>query len=315
MADIPLPGLLMRILSLFLSTLLLLPALSPARGLAEAPAQVQVLTDIPPVHSLAAQVMADAGAPMLLLGRGADPHHFQLRPSQARAIAGADLIFMVGPELTPWLGDVLRRLGAGERAVALLHAPGTLLLEAGAGEAGGPDPHAWLDPRNGAVWADRMARELAARDPDPARAAAYRANAAHVQSRMAALEAEISARLAALGARPVIVQHQGYAYFARRFSVNIVAAISDSEARPPGARHMRALREMVESGAVACVFTIEGHDPGLAESLIAGADVALLTLPDPLGSALPPGPDHHEALLRALADAFAACGDDARKRE
>ena len=286
-------------------------ALAPLRSLAKAPPRV--LADIAPVHSLAAQVMAGTGRPDLLLGRGADPHHFQLRPSQARAIKSADLIFMIGPELTPWLDEVLRRLGAGERAVPLLHTQGTLLLKAGEGERAGPDPHAWLDPRNAGVWVDHMAQRLARADPE--RRAAYAANAAAAKTRLAELESAVSARLEALGDTPVIVQHQGYAYFARRFSVNIVAAISDSEARPPGARHMRSLREMIESGEVACVFAEEGHDPGLAESLTAGTDAALLSLPDPAGSAIPPGPDHYEALLLALADAFAACAGAAQEPE
>ena len=55
-------------------------------ALAEVP---QVVTDIPPVHSLVAQVMGDLGQPELLLAKGADEHDFQLRPSQAGAVAGA----------------------------------------------------------------------------------------------------------------------------------------------------------------------------------------------------------------------------------
>ncbi len=286
-------------------------ALAPLRSIAEPPPRV--LADIAPVHSLAAQVMAGTGRPDLLLGRGADPHHFQLRPSQARVIKEADLIFMIGPELTPWLDEVLRRLGAGERAVSLLHAQGTLLLKAGGGERAGPDPHAWLDPRNAGVWVDHMAQGLARVDPE--RRATFAANAAGAKTRLAELESAVAARLAALGDTPVIVQHQGYAYFARRFSINIVAAISDSAAHPPGARHMRSLREMIESGKVACIFTEEGRDPGLGESLAAGTDAALLPLPDPVGSAIPPGPDHYEALLLALADAFAACAGAAGKPE
>ena len=57
-------------------------------ALAEVPS---VVTDIPPVHALVAQVMGDLGQPVLLLAKGADEHDFQLRPSQAGAVADAGL--------------------------------------------------------------------------------------------------------------------------------------------------------------------------------------------------------------------------------
>ncbi|PTE22133.1 zinc ABC transporter substrate-binding protein [Cereibacter changlensis JA139] len=86
------------------TSLLIAPA-----ALAEVPL---VVTDIPPVHSLVAQVMGDLGAPELLLDRGADAHSFQLRPSQARSLSTAGLVIWIGPEMTPWLDRTLGSLGA-----------------------------------------------------------------------------------------------------------------------------------------------------------------------------------------------------------
>ncbi len=58
--------------------------------------------------------MDGVGTPDLLLDRGADPHHFQLRPSQARAVAGAGLVVWIGPDLTPWLGRTTDALSDGQ---------------------------------------------------------------------------------------------------------------------------------------------------------------------------------------------------------
>ena len=55
----------------------------------------QVVTDIPAVGSLVAQVMGDLGAPEVLLDQGANAHNYQLRPSQARALQSADLVFWI----------------------------------------------------------------------------------------------------------------------------------------------------------------------------------------------------------------------------
>lgn len=85
----------------------------------------RVVTDIPPVQSLAAMVMGNLGQPAVLLDRGANAHDFQLRPSQAAALAEAELVIWVGPEMTPWLDRTLDGLSGDGARLALLTVEGT----------------------------------------------------------------------------------------------------------------------------------------------------------------------------------------------
>jgi len=110
----------------------LLATATPA--LAEVP---KVVTDIPPVHALVAQVMGDLGQPELLLARGADEHDFQLKPSQAGAVADSDLVVWIGPELTPWLDGAMDSRPEGAASLALLEAEGTMLRAYGEVKADG----------------------------------------------------------------------------------------------------------------------------------------------------------------------------------
>lgn len=91
-------------------------------AMAEVP---MVVTDIPPVHSLVAMVMGELGQPVLLLDQGGDAHDFQLRPSQAAAIADADLVVWIGPEMSPWLDHVIDGGGTKAAVLGLLAAEGT----------------------------------------------------------------------------------------------------------------------------------------------------------------------------------------------
>jgi zinc transport system substrate-binding protein len=109
------------------------PALATP-ALAEVP---KVVTDIPPVHALVAQVMGDLGTPVLLLGKGADEHDFQLRPSQAGAVADSDLVVWIGPELTPWLEGAMESRAEGAASLALLDAEGTMRRAYGEAKAEG----------------------------------------------------------------------------------------------------------------------------------------------------------------------------------
>ncbi len=95
-------------------------------ALAEAP---RVAVDIAPVHSLVARVMEGVGVPELIVAPGASPHEYNLRPSEAAAVQDADVVFWIGPGLTPWLGDAIGNLADGANVVALMEAEGTTKLE------------------------------------------------------------------------------------------------------------------------------------------------------------------------------------------
>ncbi len=305
-------------------------AASPA--LAEVP---RVVTDIPPVHSLVAQVMGDLGQPELLLAKGADEHDFQLKPSQAGAVADADLVVWIGPELTPWLESALETRPEGVAALALLDAEGTMVQAFGAGhvdepgegaqdhadepaetgaEAGhdheghshsGEDPHAWLDPGNAQVWLGLIAGELSKLDPE--NAATYAANAAAAQTGILALDTEVAAILAPVQGKPLVSFHDAFGYFAEHYGVEIVGSIALGDASSPGAARLADLRSKMEAGQVLCIFPEVQHDPALVTQMAEGTGAKIGAALDPVGSSLEPGPGAYAALLTGLATTIADC--------
>ncbi|WP_195819983.1 zinc ABC transporter substrate-binding protein [Roseobacter sp. MH60115] len=89
----------------------------------------QVAVDIAPVHSLVARVMDGVGTPDLIVQQGASPHEYSLRPSEAKALQDADLVFWIGADLTPWLTETIETLASDAAVTALLEADGTIELE------------------------------------------------------------------------------------------------------------------------------------------------------------------------------------------
>ena len=89
----------------------------------------QVAVDIAPVHSLVARVMDGVGTPDLIIQPGASPHEYSLRPSEAAALQNADLVFWIGPDLTPWLTDTIETLAPDAAVTTLLEVDGTIELE------------------------------------------------------------------------------------------------------------------------------------------------------------------------------------------
>ncbi len=88
----------------------------------------RVSVDIPPIHSLVAQVMDGIGSPDLIVQPGASPHGYSLRPSEAAALQDAALVVWVGEALTPWMEGPLEALAADAQKLELMDAEGMVLL-------------------------------------------------------------------------------------------------------------------------------------------------------------------------------------------
>ncbi|MGR3376474.1 zinc ABC transporter substrate-binding protein [Salipiger abyssi] len=94
---------------------------------AEAP---RTVTDIGPVQGLVASVMGDLGTPELLVPQGASPHSHALTPSQARALQQAELVFWIGPDLTPGIGRKIEAIAGEATVLELSEQPGVMHLAA-----------------------------------------------------------------------------------------------------------------------------------------------------------------------------------------
>lgn len=279
-----------------------------------------VVASIPPVQALVSAVMGDRGRVHLLVGPGQSPHAVTLKPSDARALDAATVVFWVGPDLETFLPKVLGSTSA--RSVALLEVPGLTLyarrtdpLWAAEDDDhedehehdhsdGAHDPHAWLDPDNARRWVAAIADTLAEIDPDGA--PTYRANAVVADAGLKALTAEIEGLLAPVHDRPFMVFHDGYRYIEERFALRGVGAVTVSPSVSPGARHLSALRQRLEAEGVRCLFAEPQFSPRILETLGQGTAAHIATL-DPLGGGEGTGLDGYRVMMRTLATAVRDC--------
>ncbi len=92
-----------------------------ASGATAAP---EVVVSIKPVHSLVAAIMQGVGEPQLIVDGAASPHTYNLRPSNARKLETADVVFWVGPGLEAFLEKPLEALAAKATVVEVEDAKG-----------------------------------------------------------------------------------------------------------------------------------------------------------------------------------------------
>ncbi|MGB7306587.1 MAG: zinc ABC transporter substrate-binding protein [Burkholderiaceae bacterium] len=302
---------------------------------ATARAAPSVVVTIKPIHSLVSSIMQGVGEPRLLIPGSRSPHGASLKPRQAALLQDADLVFWVGPELETFLKNPIQTISKRARILALLQAdpqyPPLLNRDAddfsynqlATADDGNKtahdhdhshshshshsqaDPHFWLDPIRAASISQIIANELI--NVDAANATTYRANATALGIRLTALNRRISNELQDVQQEKLLVFHDAYQYLEKRFGLQIIGTITVNPEVPASAKHVQRVFDALNQQQVACVFSEpQFSTSNLTTALLARASVKLTVL-DPLGASLTPGPTHYEQMLQAMADAIVSC--------
>ena len=322
-----------------------LATLAPASALAQT--SLKVVASIKPIHSLVAGVMQGVGKPELIVDGASSPHTHHLRPSQARDIQAATMVFWIGPHMEAFLDKPLHSLGQSATIVALSEAPGLNRLELREGgafeshdhdEADGHDEaegheaaeehhedddheavashehheeetdlHSWLDPENAKKLVSEIEKSLSA--ADPSHAEQYQANATALTARLDELTEQVDLMLAPVRDRPFVVFHDAYQYFEKRFGLSAAGSITVSPDVIPGAERVAEIQDRIQQLDVTCVFAEPQFEPKLISVVMEGSNAHSGVL-DPLGSQIENGPDLYFTLIRTMAQNVRECLSD-----
>jgi zinc/manganese transport system substrate-binding protein len=241
--------------ALALAAAILLPSPALARPL-KIVATFSILADL--VHEVAGP-HADVTA---LIGPGGDTHTFDPSPSDAAAIADADLIVVNGLGLDDWMKRLAKPAGfAGTLVVASDDVTPRVLGE------GVADPHAWQDPRNGALYV--RAIEFALAKADVAHTADFLASADKLTAALEALDEETRKTLSSIPVerRKLITSHDAFGYFGRAYGVEVLAAAGISTGQEPSAGAIARLIDQIRAEHIGTVFVEAMADPRLGQTI------------------------------------------------
>lgn len=306
----------------------------------------RVAVDIAPLHSIAAQVMEGVGQPDLLIQPEASPHSYSLRPSEAEALAEADVVFWISKDLTPWLESPLETLAGSATQVEMLelsvtekhefregatfeghdHGPGHEEGEHGEADEHHDDDekhhnegkeghhgahHGEHDPH---AWLDpinakRWANEMASvlAKTDAANAEVYQNNARAFGESINEMTGSLNRRASELGSIQFVVFHDAYQYFERRFGLEAAGAISLSDASDPSPARIREIQTLVSELGVTCAFTEPQYNSDLVTTVFEGSEVRTTGVMDPLGVSIEVGPGLYSELLNGLMASLEQC--------
>ena len=290
-------------------------------------AEIKVVASIKPIHSLASYLMDGVGKPDLIVDGYNSPHGFALKPSHAKMLQNADLIFWVGEDLETFLEKPLKSIAKKAEKIELMEIKGLKKLEFRErnifedhddhkehghkkdkhddhhGHAHGEyDPHIWLDPMNAKVILSEMAEHLIENDQE--NASKYKANLKKAHKDLDKLTKKVKSQLNK--DFKSIVFHDAYQYFEKRFDVNVLGAFTVNTDVLPGAEQLAEIREVIEHEKVSCVFSEPQFNPDIIKAVAKDTNIKTGVI-DPLGATLNPGKTLYFDLISNMSKSFKGC--------
>ena len=303
-----------------------------------AKADLKVVTSIKPIHSLASYIMDGVGSPGLIVDGYNSPHSFQLKPSHAKMLEQADIIFWIGEDLENFLEKPLATIAKKAEKIELLEIKGIKKLKfrernifeeheghddhghdakkeehddhghdakkeehddhEGHGH-GEYDPHIWLDPINAKVILNEITEHLI--ENDSKNASTYKSNLAKARSGIDKLIIDVITETNT--DLSYVVFHDAYQYYENRFNVNILGAMTVNPDVMPGAEQIHEIHEVIEHDNVSCILSEPQFNPDIIKSIAKDTNVKTGVL-DPLGANLKPGKDLYFDLIRNMSASF-----------
>ena len=301
-------------------------------------ADLKVVTSIKPIHSLASYIMDGVGSPGLIVDGYNSPHSFQLKPSHAKMLEQADIIFWIGEDLENFLEKPLATIAKKAEKIELLEIKGIKKLKfrernifeehEGHDDHGDDakkeehddhgddakkeehdnhddhghgeyDPHIWLDPINVKVILNEITEHLI--ENDSKNAATYKSNLAKAISEIDKLIIDVITETNT--DLSYVVFHDAYQYYENRFNVNILGAMTVNPDVMPGAEQIHEIHEVIEHDNVSCILSEPQFNPDIIKSIAKDTSVKTGVL-DPLGANLKPGKNLYFDLIRNMSSSF-----------
>jgi zinc/manganese transport system substrate-binding protein len=248
-------------------------------GGGDSDAGVSVVATTTQVADLVANVGGKRVALDSILRPNSDPHEYEPRPSDAAALAKADVVFRSGGDLDEWLDEVVDSAGGDAKQVTLIDSV----------KREGDDPHWWQDPRN-AILAVATIRD-ARIDADPAGRAGYERRAATYTVRLRRLDADVARCIDRVpqAKRKLVTTHDALGYFAARYGIDVIGAVipSLSTQAQPSAKDVDELVGQIKREGVEAIFPEASLSRRLEEAISreSGAEVGGQLWADTLGPA------------------------------
>lgn len=231
--------------------------------------RLRVVTSFSILQDLVTTLGGDHVSVVNLVGENSDAHTYQPKPSDAIAIASADLVVFNGLAFEGWMARLIEN--SGYKNQQLIASLGVDAITRGEES----DPHAWQSFHNIRVYIHNITRMLIALRPRHAEELAQRQQ--RYLNALDALERRLIERIAGIPAkqRIVVTSHDAFGYLGREFDIQFLAPLGLSIDVEASAADVSAIIDQIRKRRVKALFVENINDPRLLQRIAAETGVAI----------------------------------------
>lgn len=188
----------------------------------------------------------------VLMGAGVDPHIYEAKPSDVRALGEARVIVYSGLHLEGKMSDLFERIGNEKKTIAF--SDGMDKKQLIKISAHGYDPHVWFAPLLWLQGIKKCAMELS--KVFPYDKTEIMRNYAKIENDLLSLNSELTTSLHSIEVRQrvLITSHDAFHYFGKAFNVEVLAIQGVSTVSEPGLKDVSNLVDLIVRRKVKAIF-------------------------------------------------------------
>ena len=242
--------------------------------------------------ALAKQIAGDTIDLKCLIEAGTDPHLYQPKPDDRKAIDSAKLVLYGGYDFEPSLIKLIQASSntAPKVAVNEVAVPSPLMSEDGHDHSHDKeekkdaksdkkdekeaDPHVWNNAQNGIKITQAISKSLSTLRPD--QADTYAKNTAKIVSELEQIDVWIKAQIATIpeASRKLITTHDALGYYAQAYGIPVEGALNGiSTDEQPTPTRVKELVEVIKTSKVPTIFAEVSINPKLITTVAKEANV------------------------------------------
>ena len=230
-------------------------------GCSAAP-EAQIAATTLPVYEFTSRLCAgtDISVARLVTESVSCLHDYALNVRQVRAVEAAEVVIISGAGMEEFMEDLRhdRNTIDASAGIALIepeehHHEHEHEEEAHESHTHEEDPHIWLSPVNAAAMAENICHGLSSQYPEYAED--FEENLTELQAELEALHAYGESQLSDLSCRELITFHDGFAYLANAYGLEILRAVEEESGSEASAAELIELIEEVEHHGLPAIFT------------------------------------------------------------
>jgi zinc/manganese transport system substrate-binding protein len=236
--------------------------------LAAAADKVKVVATFSVIADMVENIAGDRVDLATIVGPDGDTEVYEPTAGDVPKIATARILFMNGlnDEFEPWLESLLKQAKFAGTRVVVSRGAKTLTAEDEHPMGGKPkatvlDQHAWMDPRNAAIYVKNISEALAR--IDPANADEYRSRAGGYTQQLRTLDSWARGEMSAVPAaeRRLLASHDSLQYLANAFSITMISVNGWTNKSEPSAADLSRLTDQIRREHVKALFLDSITDP------------------------------------------------------